>query len=150
MGDKGVDEYHLRHCMLYEFRQGNNASQTKKNICTAYPGAVTTRECQRLLNKFKKGEWDFFETQNSGGKRTSLSLTSNDRLKESNIEVTQHERNKKEFAKKQELSRSTSEEHPEVVVKKAKEEEISEPEDEISPKNSSATLDGVQEISDQD
>lgn len=147
MGDKSIDEYHLRHCMLYEFRQGNNASQTKKNICTAYPGAVTTRECQRLLNKFKKGEWDFFEMQNSGGKRTSLSLTSNDRLKESNIEVAQHERNKKEFAKKHELSRSTSAEHPEVVVKKGK-EEISESEEEISSKNSSVTLDGVQEISD--
>ena len=40
-------EEHIRHIMLYEFRKGNNASMTTKNINEVYENALDVRKCQR-------------------------------------------------------------------------------------------------------
>ena len=113
MGDKDYDEYHIRHCMLYEFRKGSNALQAKKNICAAYPGAVTVRKCQQLLNKFKKGDWMFSEEPVSADRPRD---SDNDHLKESMEEDT-HKKNKS-LAKKHKIS--TTQDHPRADCKENK------------------------------
>ncbi|XP_043498446.1 histone-lysine N-methyltransferase SETMAR-like [Polistes fuscatus] len=47
MASQIPEEVHIRHCMLFEFRKGNNATVATKNICDVYPNALDIRKCQR-------------------------------------------------------------------------------------------------------
>ena len=59
-------ETHIRHCMLYEYRRGTNASEAMRNICAVYPGAVSVRKCQRWFNKFSKGNCSLIDESRPG------------------------------------------------------------------------------------
>ena len=44
---------HFRHIILYYFKKGKNAIETRKKICTVHgEGAVTDQMCQKWFVKF--------------------------------------------------------------------------------------------------
>ena len=48
---------HIRHVMLWEFKQGNNATQTAENICSVYgEGIITDRAVWNWFVKFRSGD----------------------------------------------------------------------------------------------
>ncbi|XP_043501569.1 histone-lysine N-methyltransferase SETMAR-like [Polistes fuscatus] len=66
MASQIPEEVHIRHCMLFEFRKGNNATVATKNICDVYPNALDIRKCQRWFSKFKSGNFDLSDSYRSG------------------------------------------------------------------------------------
>lgn len=56
------EEVHIRHCMLFEFHEGSNATVATKNICDVYPSALDVRKCQRWFSMFKSGNFDLSDS----------------------------------------------------------------------------------------
>lgn len=70
------EKIHLRHCMLYEFRQGKKATEATATICSVYgEDALSVRVCQQWFVKFRNNNFDLEDEQRSGKPRQ---LTSDD------------------------------------------------------------------------
>ena len=39
------DMIHVRHCLLYEYHQGSNATKAIKKICAMYPNTISLSQC---------------------------------------------------------------------------------------------------------
>ncbi|XP_047146310.1 histone-lysine N-methyltransferase SETMAR-like [Hydra vulgaris] len=61
-----IQEVHVRHCTLFEFRKGNNATVVTKNISDVYPGSLDVRKCQRWFSKFRSGNFDLSDAHRPG------------------------------------------------------------------------------------
>ena len=49
---------HLKHCVLYEFNQGNSASGATRNICKTYKmELLKERTCRNWFKKFREGDF---------------------------------------------------------------------------------------------
>ena len=39
------DNIYVRHCLLYEYYQGSNATKAAKEICAMYPKGISLSKC---------------------------------------------------------------------------------------------------------
>lgn len=57
---------HIRHCMLFQFKSGVNATDATNNICAVYQDAIGVRQCQKWFRKFRKGNFDLEDNPRLG------------------------------------------------------------------------------------
>ncbi|XP_067126777.1 histone-lysine N-methyltransferase SETMAR-like [Centruroides vittatus] len=58
---------HVRHIMLWEFKLGNNATETTKKICNVYgSGVISDRAVRKWFTKFRSGDFSLKDEERPG------------------------------------------------------------------------------------
>lgn len=61
MKEQSMDEFHIRHLTLDEFRKHNNANDTTNPINAVHPGVLHSRTRQCWFKKFKNADLNLFD-----------------------------------------------------------------------------------------
>ncbi|GFW99842.1 hypothetical protein TNCV_3420711 [Trichonephila clavipes] len=76
------EKVHLRHCVLFEFHEGNSTTEAKTNLCDVFgEEAVTARTCQRRPLKFRLVDFSLKNKQDLENHQMSVSATQDDQDK---------------------------------------------------------------------
>ena len=93
---------HFRHCMLYEFNQGNKATEAAENICKVYgENAISVRVVQQWFSKFRSGNFEL-EDEFRGGRPKAMEADELEALLQQDPRQTT-----RELAEKLEVDHST-------------------------------------------
>lgn len=66
MADNQPNEEHLRHCILFLFRSGVNATVATKKICDVYGDVLKVNKCQHWFRKFSNGDFGLSDSARTG------------------------------------------------------------------------------------
>lgn len=66
MADNQPTEEHLRHCILFHFRSGVNATVATKKICDVYGHVLKVNKCQHWFRKFSNGDFGLSDSARTG------------------------------------------------------------------------------------
>ena len=81
----------IRHCLLYEYKLGHNASEAARNICRGIgKGAVSTATACRWFNSFRNKDYSLEDDQRSG-RPTEIDLSELKQIIESDPNLSQRD-----------------------------------------------------------